>query len=70
MKEDKKYYLWSHQELLKHRISKISNAINRRDRDYLLERQNKLLRVFPNSLMGRANISFDKRGSNLEEQYE
>jgi len=65
--KDKKFYLWSYQELLKHRISKISNAINRRDSNYLLERQIKLLRILPNSLIGNANISFDKRGSNLEE---
>lgn len=55
-----KYYKWSFQELVKHRTYKLRGALNRRDDEYLKERQEKLNRVIPNSLLAQARITFLK----------
>ena len=51
-------YKWDYQNLLKHRVNRMVNAIDRRDREYLLERQAKLYRVLPRSLFANAKITF------------
>ena len=55
-----KYYKWSFQELVQHRTYKLRGALNRRDDEYLKERQAKLNRVIPNSLLAQARITFLK----------
>ena len=57
-KKPKKYYYWSNPQVLKHRKAKINNALNRRDDDYMKERQKKIYKLIPNSLMGKARIEF------------
>ena len=53
-------YYWSPNQLKKHRRRKLSNAIKRRDYDYLKERQEKFSRVFPQTLGAVAKFTFLK----------
>ncbi len=52
------FYKWSHRQLSIHRKKKLRNAIQRRDFDYLIERQQKFSRVFPNTLGAIAKFTF------------
>lgn len=52
------FYKWSYQQLSSHRKKKLFNAIQRRDLNYFLERQEKFSRVFPNTLGAVAKFTF------------
>ena len=56
LKKDKTRWGFTH--LSTHRRKKLLNAIKRRDNDYLLERQRKYSRVFPNTLGAIAKFTF------------
>ena len=51
-------YLWSFKDLTTHRKQKLKYAINRRDNDYFLERQEKFSRVFPSTIGAVAKFTF------------
>ena len=55
-----KNYKWSFKQLVDHRKYKLRGALKRRDDEYLKERQAKLNRVIPNSLLAQAKITFLK----------
>ena len=57
-KKLKRNHYWNLEDVTKHRISKIINAIQRRDSDYMEERQRKLSRIIPNSFFAEARIEF------------
>ena len=57
-KKSKRNHYWNLGDITKHRISKIINAIQRRDSDYMEERQKKLSRIIPNSFFAEARIEF------------
>tara|TARA_B100000700_G_scaffold261440_1_gene297389 strand:- start:169 stop:444 length:276 start_codon:yes stop_codon:yes gene_type:complete len=57
-KKSKRNHYWNLEDITKHRISKIINAIQRRDSDYMEERQKKLSRIIPNSFFAEARIEF------------
>ena len=57
---NKKHYWWSPKQLFRHRKTRLRNALGRGDQIYLEERQKKILRIIPNSLMGKAKITFSK----------
>jgi len=54
----KRAYYWTRQDLQQHRIAKVSNALDRRDSDYMKQRQKKLSRVMPKSFFAEARIEF------------
>ena len=58
MKPPRKHYLWGYGQLSKHRKTKFRKAFNRGQQEYLLERQEKLGRIFPNSFFAQAKIEF------------
>ena len=58
--KNKRNFYWSNEAVVKHRASKISNAIDRRDVDYMKQRQLKLSQVLPISLFSQAKIEFLK----------
>ena len=53
-------YKWDYENLVKHRVNRMVNAIDRRNKEYLLERQQKLYKVLPESLFANAKITFSQ----------
>lgn len=60
VRKKKRSYYWSPNGLFRHRKTRLRNALGRGDENYLEERQKKILRIIPNSLMGIAKITFSK----------
>jgi hypothetical protein len=58
MNYQNRIFRWSYKDLTSHRKKKLKNAIERRDNDYLLERQEKFSRVFPMTLGAVAKFTF------------
>jgi len=54
----KRTYYWTRADLEQHRIAKVSNALGRRDSEYMKQRQKKLSRVMPKSFFAEARIEF------------
>ena len=58
MAKTKRNHYWTDNQLKRHRKSKIINALERRDEEYMKERQKKISRLLPNSLFAEARIEF------------
>ena len=54
-------YRWSYGTLVKHRVQRLRGALERRDEEYLKERQQKLSRVIRRSFFSEAKITFSER---------